>query len=87
MWEEVRKHEHEAMISPIRVVHDAFTKYSIIGSHGHVAKGHFNPYFRNHEEYVSQVLTGLTVIFIIGLIYKINELQNIYIYNNNMHFV
>jgi hypothetical protein len=35
-------------------VHDAFTKYSIIGSHGHVAKSHFNPYFRNHEEYVSQ---------------------------------
>jgi transposase len=54
MWEEVRKHEHEAMISPMKVVHDAFTKYSIIGSHGHVAKSHFNPYFRNHEEYVSQ---------------------------------
>ena len=55
MWEEVRKHERDAEIDPIRVVNAAFYKYSVAGSHGHVAAGHFNPYYRNHEAWKMNV--------------------------------
>lgn len=48
----LREHEAEAVLNPMLWIRRAFDLYSIVGERGHVARGHFNPYFRNHDFYL-----------------------------------
>ena len=49
MLNEAQLHEDEAARDPVGVLQRAFFKYSVAGPQGHVARGHFNVYQRNHD--------------------------------------
>ena len=52
---EVRLHEDQAMINPVKVINEAFYKYSILGEMSHVARSHFSCYHRNHEDWLHNI--------------------------------
>jgi hypothetical protein len=52
---EARLHEQLASRDPVGVLQRAFLKYSATGSHGHVAKAHFDVYQRNHDIFCARI--------------------------------